>query len=113
MMHGEIWLIDFGNPKGSLPSKIRPAVIMQNDSLGISNLNTTVVIPFTSNLSRADNAPNVFFTKEETGLSKDSVALIHLIGAVNNFCFTQKVSRQSETNYAKVVSAVTQLISNS
>ena len=113
MTHGEIWLIDFGSPKGSLPSKIRPAVIMQNDLLGISNLNTTVVIPFTSNLSRADNAPNVFFTKEETGLSKDSVALIHLIGAVNKFCFTQRVSRLSETNYAKVVSAVTQLISNS
>ena len=86
---------------------------MQNDLLGISNLNTTVVIPFTSNLSRADNAPNVFFTKEETGLSKDSVALIHLIAAVNKFCFTQRVSRLSETNYAKVVSAVTQLISNS
>ena len=81
--------------------------------LGISKLNTTVVIPFTSNLSRADNAPNVFFTKEETGLSKNSVALIHLIGAVNKFCFTPKVSRLSETNYAKVVSAVTQLISNS
>ena len=113
MTHGEIWLIDFGNPKGSLPSKIRPAVIMQNDLLGINNLNTTVVIPFTSNLSRADNAPNVLFTKEETGLSKDSVALIHLIGAVNKFCFTQKVSRLSESNYAKVVSAVTQRISNS
>ena len=56
MTHGEIWLIDFGSPKGSLPSKIRPAVIMQNDLLGITNLNTTVVIPFTSNLSRADNA---------------------------------------------------------
>ena len=83
MMHGEIWFIDFGNPKGSLPSKIRPAVIMQNDLLQISSLNTAVVIPFTSNLSRADNAPNVFFTKDETGLSKDSVAVVHLIGAVN------------------------------
>ena len=113
MTHGEIWLIDFGNPKDSLPSKLRPAVIMQNDLLGISKLNTTLVIPFTSNLSRADNAPNVFFTKEETGLSKDSVALVHLIGAVNKFCFTEKISRLSETDYAKQVSAVTQIISNS
>lgn len=113
MTHGEIWLIDFGHPKGSLPSKLRPAVIMQNDLLGISKLNTTIVIPFTSNLSRADNALNVFFTKEETGLSKDSVALVHLIGAVNKFCFAEKISRLSETDYAKLVSAVTQIISNS
>ena len=35
MTHGEIWLIDFGVPVGSLPSKIRPAVVMQNDLLGI------------------------------------------------------------------------------
>ena len=86
---------------------------MQNDLLGICKLNTAIVIPFTSNLSRADNAPNVFFTKEETGLSKDSVALVHLIGAVNKFCFAEKISSLSETEYAKLVSAVTQMISNS
>ena len=112
MTHGEIWLIDFGNPKGSLPSKLRPAVIMQNDLLGICKLNTTIVIPFTSNLSRADNAPNVFFTKEETGLSKDSVAVIHLIGAVNKFCFEKKVSKLSEDKYQKLVEAVGKLIEN-
>ena len=27
MTHGEIWTIDFGVPVGSLPSKIRPAVV--------------------------------------------------------------------------------------
>ena len=33
MTHGEIWTIDFGQPVGSLPSKIRPTVVMQNDLL--------------------------------------------------------------------------------
>ncbi len=28
MTHGEVWLIDFGDPIGSLPSKVRPAVII-------------------------------------------------------------------------------------
>ena len=45
MTHGEIWTIDFGQPVGSLPSKIRPVVVMQNDLLGIKDLNTVVVIP--------------------------------------------------------------------
>ena len=98
MTHGEIWTIDFGQPVGSLPSKIRPAVVMQNDLLGIIDLNTVVVIPFTSNLDRADFEPNILIEKEETGLPKDSVAVIHLIGAVNKFCLEKKVSRLSEEN---------------
>ena len=112
MTHGEIWLIDFGEPLRSLPSKLRPAVIMQNDLLGIKDLNTAVVIPFTSNLDRANFEPNILFKKEETGLSKDSVSVIHLIGAVNKFCFDKKVGKLSEENYQKLVTAVVKLVSN-
>ena len=112
MTHGEIWTIDFGQPVGSLPSKIRPAVVMQNDLLGIKELNTVVVIPFTSNLDRADFEPNILIEKEETGLPKDSVAVIHLIGVVNKFCLEKKVSRLSEENYQKLVEAVVKLVAN-
>ena len=112
MTHGEIWTIDFGQPVGSLPSKIRPAVVMQNDLLGIKDLNTVVVIPFTSNLDRADFEPNILIEKEETELSKDSVAVIHLIGAVNKFCLEKKVARLSEENYQKLVEAVVKLVAN-
>ena len=112
MTHGEVWLIDFGDPIGSLPSKVRPAVIMQNDLLGIKDLNTAVVIPFTSNLERSEYEPNILLTKKETGLSKDSVAVIHLITAVNKFCLGRKVSKLSEENYKKLVQAVHKLISD-
>lgn len=112
MTHGEIWTIDFGQPVGSLPSKIRPVVAMQNDLLGIKDLNTVVVIPFTSNLDRADFEPNILIEKEETGLSKDSVVVIHLIGAVNKFCLEKKVSKLSEENYQKLVEAVVKLVAN-
>ena len=50
--------------------------------------------------------------KEETGLPKDSVAVIHLIGAVNKFCLEKKVSRLSEENYQKLVEAVVKLVAN-
>ena len=85
---------------------------MQNDLLGIKDLNTAVVIPFTSNLERADYEPNIIFKKDETGLSKDSVSIIHLLGAVNKFCFKRKVGKLSEENYQKLVEAVIKLISN-
>ena len=112
MTHGEIWLFDFGVPYGSLPSKLRPVVVMQNDLLGIKELNTAVVIPFTSNLDRANYEPNVLFTKDKTGLSRDSVAVIHLISAVNKFSFKRKISKLSEETYQLLVNAVQKLISN-
>ena len=111
MTHGEIWLVDFGNPTGSLPAKVRPAVVMQNDLLGIKDLNTVVMIPFTTNTLLSDFEPNIFFEKKETGLSKDSVAIIHLIGAVNKYACTKKISKLNNDNYKKLVAAVTKLVS--
>lgn len=66
-------------------------------------MNTTLVIPFTSNLERTDYEPNVLFKKAETGLSKDSVSVIHLLGAVNKFCFERKVGKLSEENYQNLL----------
>lgn len=69
-------------------------------------MNTVVAIPFTSNLVPLEYEPNILFKKEETGLSKDSVAVIHLIGAVNKFSFERKVSKLSEENYQKLANYV-------
>ena len=102
MTHGEIWLIDFGEPLGSLPSKLRPAVIMQNDLLGIKDLNTAVVIPFTSNLVRAEYEPNILLSKNETGLSKDSVALIHQIIVVDKIRLEEKISKLPKNLLSKI-----------
>lgn len=112
MTHGEIWLIDFEIPVGSLPSKIRPAVVMQNDLLGIKRFEYRSRHSFYVKLVPSEYEPNILFKKEETGLSKDSVAVIHLIGAVNKFSFEKKVSKLSEENYQKLVDAVIKLISD-
>lgn len=106
MTHGEIWWVDFGVPVGSLPGYRRPAIIVQNDRQCSLDLNTVVVIPLTTNLMAADYEPNLLLLKEETKLSKDSVAVIHLIGAVNKFSFVEKVSKISEDLYKKLEQSV-------
>lgn len=75
MMCGEIWWNDFGVPFGSEPGMRRPVLIVQNDELNNSLLNTTIVIPLTTNLLMEDYAGNTFIDKMNSGLSKDSVAL--------------------------------------
>ena len=78
----------------------------------IPALKNSGFIPFTTNLLSADYEPNILFSKEQTRLSKDSVAVIHLIGAANKFCFDEKISKLTEENYQKLVDAVIRLISN-
>src|SRR5574344_525775 len=92
MTRGEIWWIDFGIPTGSVAGYRRPGIIVQNNDFNESNINTVVVIPLTSNLILADYAPNVLLSKKETSLSKDSVAVIPLVGAVDKSCLLEKVS---------------------
>ena len=106
MMRGEIWWVDFGIPVGSLAAYRRPVIVMQNES----DLNTIVVVPLTANLAAAEYKPNVFFSKADTALSKDCVAVIHLIGAVNKFCFIEKISAISDSMYKSLVRAVNDFI---
>lgn len=110
MTHGEIWWIDFGIPIGSLPAYKRPAVILQNDEICGRNLNTVFVVPLTSNIELAEYVPNILFSKSETNLQKDSVAVIHLAGAVNKFALAEKISKLSDSSYKKLVKALESFI---
>ena len=48
MMNGEIWWVDFQEPRGSTPAFVRPGIIVQNNELNESDLNSTIVIPITA-----------------------------------------------------------------
>ena len=76
MIRGDIWWVDFGDPLGSEPGWRRPAIIVQSDDFNKSDMNTTIVIPLTTNLRLAEFPGNVLLSKEESKLSKDSVAVI-------------------------------------
>ena len=54
----------------------------------------------------------VFENFTEQVLSKDSVAVIHLIGTANKLYFERKISKLSEEKYQKFIDAVVKLIIN-
>ena len=92
MTHGDICLVYFGIPFGSEPGYKRPVVIVQSDKDNLNRLNTTVVVPLTSNIANADLPGNVFITKKESKLTKDSVALAHQIVVVDKFRLGEPIS---------------------
>ena len=102
MMRGDIYMLDFGIPYGSEPGMRRPVIIIQADKENLNGLNTKLVVPLTSNTLNADLRGNVFLPKKETGLSRDSVALIHQIVVVDKFRLEQKISKLPKNLLLKI-----------
>lgn len=92
MMNGDIWWIDFQEPRGSAPAFIRPAIIVQNNELNCSSINTTIVIPLTTNCRLSDYKGNVFVDKINSGLAKDSVALCSQVTTVDKQALLEQAS---------------------
>ena len=97
MTRGDIYMLDFGIPFGSEPGMRRPAIIIQADKDNLNGLNTKLVIPLTSNTINADLKGNVYIPKSDSGLSKDSVALVHQTIVVDKFRLEDKVGKCSSS----------------
>lgn len=78
MKHGEVWMVDFGEPSGPEQAGLRPAIIIQDDTL-VEALVTVIVIPFTTNMRRLALPTTILIPAGEGGLLRDSVALCHQI----------------------------------
>jgi mRNA interferase MazF len=93
MTRGEIWWADLGIPFGSEPGYKRPVLIIQNDFFNKSKIDTTIIIPLTTNLLWADAPGNVFISKEESKLNKDSVIAISQIEVIDRQRLIERISK--------------------
>ena len=106
MTRGDVYMLDFGVPFGSEPGMRRPVVIIQSDKENLNGLNTKVVVPLTSNTINADLKGNVFISKKDSGLSKDSVALVHQIIVVDKMRLENKLVKLSNDILKKIESEI-------
>ncbi len=70
---GSVYWVNFSPAKGSEPMGKRPGLVMQNDLLNDSKLNTVIVIAITSTLKFGELPGNVRLHKGEANLPKPSV----------------------------------------
>ena len=90
---GEVWWADIGEPIGSAPGYRRPVVVVQCDAMNRSRIGTVVCVPLTSNLKWANAPGNVLLKAGATGLSKDSVANVTLIVALDKGQLTERTGK--------------------
>ena len=102
---GEIWLADLNLIQGSEQAGVRPVLIFQNDT--ISRFTTTVLaIPFTTNLRRASLPSCVRLSKNEGGLTNDSVALCHQLRALDQMRLQRKLGTVSQDTLSTIENCV-------
>jgi mRNA interferase MazF len=102
MTRGELWWADFGIPFGSEPGYKRPVFIIQNDFFNNSKINTTIVIPLTTNLILAGAPGNILITKRESKLKKDSVLTISQIEVIDRQRLLEKITKFDRTIIEKI-----------
>lgn len=82
MLRGDVFLVNFNFSKkrrGSEQKGIRPALIVQND-IGNKYSNTTIIAALTSKTQNKPLPINIFVSKKESNLPKDSLILLgHLM----------------------------------
>jgi mRNA interferase MazF len=90
---GDVCWAEMAEPAGSGPGFRRPVVVVQGDALNRSLLSTIVCVPLTSNLKWAAAPGNVLLKARATGLTKDSVANVSQLVALDRSLLTERVGR--------------------
>ncbi len=79
---GDILLVNFEPVKGSEQGRIRPAIVIQNNTLNkFSPL--TIVAPITSKIYEKEYPTNVLIKKEDSVLNNESTILLNQIRTID------------------------------
>jgi mRNA interferase MazF len=95
MKQGEIWLINLDPTVGAEIKKIRPAIIVSDDSLG--KLPLKIIVPITDWKERYEIAPWMIKLEpnSKNGLTKDSSADCFQVRSVSQERFVKKLGNIS------------------
>ena len=110
MQRGEIWLINLSPTLGAEMQKTRPAVIVNDDEVGILPLK--VIVPITDWKDRYAQAPWMVRLEptSENGLSKTSTADAFQFRSVSEQRFVSRLGNLSPDNMETVGNALKRVL---
>lgn len=87
---GELVLVNLEPVKGSEQGGVRPCLVIQND-YGNKHSPLTIIAPLTSKIFTMEFPTNVFVSKENSGLDKDSTILLNQIKTIDKRRIIKKI----------------------
>ena len=110
---GDIYWVKFVRAGDSGPSGKRPAVIIQNDLLNISNIQTTVVSLITSNKKLGEIPGNVSLKKGMGNIPKTSVVVVSQMATVDKARLLEKIGTLDKETTESILTGCQMVISSS
>lgn len=99
---GQLYWIDFGEPRGSGPGFHRPGLVVQNDHYNRSKLDTIIVALLTTNLRLALMDGNVLLKPGKNGLPEESVVNVTQLVSVDRTDLEELIGTVSASDMSKV-----------
>jgi len=99
---GSVYWVDFSPGKGSEPMGRRPGLVVQNDLLNDSKLNTVIVVAITSTLTFGELPGNVTLGKGEANLPKRSVVNMTQIKTVDKNSLKEKIGSLTKKRVGQI-----------
>jgi mRNA interferase MazF len=99
---GSIYWVDFSPGKSSEPIGRRPGLVIQNNLLNDSNINTVIMLAITSTLKFGELPGNVMLRKGEVNLPKKCVVNITQIKSVDKRSIKEKIGTLSKKRMDEV-----------
>jgi len=105
ILRGDVVLANLEPVIGSEQGSIRPVLIIQND---ISNeySPTTIIAPITSRVYTKEFPTNVYVSKQDSKLDKDSTILLNQIRTIDKSRIIKKLTKLDNTIMNKVDMAI-------
>ena len=106
MLKGEVWLINFDPTIGAEIQKTRPAIIVNEDAIGILPLR--IIVPLTDWKERYQIAPWMVRIDPDTSrsLNKPSAADAFQIRSVSQVRFVNRLGRISNDQLMEILKAI-------
>jgi mRNA interferase MazF len=80
---GDIYWVSLEGPSGLEPGYAHPHVVIQDDVINRSRINTVVVCALTTNLKRANAPGNVLLEVGEANLPKQSIVVVSQVSTID------------------------------
>jgi len=103
---GSIYWVDFSPGKGSEPKGRRPGLVIQNDILNESKLNTVLMVSITSTIKFGELSGNVVLRKGEANLPKKCVINVTQIKSVDKKSLKERIGSLSKKRMDQVYEGV-------
>ena len=100
MKHAEVWMVDFSPKVGQEIDKVRPAIIVNHDSMGALQLK--VVVPITDAIRSIRDWHVLLSPSKNNGILKDSVADCFQVKSISKDRFVKRLGVLSPNEMEEV-----------